>query len=244
MSTPSGAQNSSENASDSQTGKSGNAPETEGCKVLPYTGAIPVSKLPYYFPGQPDLRGGVVCHGRIGPDLPLFNFHFLGKSDNTLGELKITDELSTTVVQTIEQYTDWGMVSSVSEIEQNLLTPVDANFDGYKDLQILSNCGATGNCSYDFFLYDPVTKQFVHNEFLSNNLCSPTFDAKKKQITTHSNGSASDWEADTYRYENGSYTLIRQEISTWDRKAERVTVNTHKLHNGKMELVDSETEPQ
>jgi hypothetical protein len=136
------------------------------------------------------------------------------------------------------------MMSSESELIKNLLTPVDANFDGYKDLQILSNCGATGNCSYDFFLYDPVANQFVHNEFLSNNLCSPEFDAKKRQITTHSNGSASDWENDTYRYEDGHYTLIRQEISAWDRKTETVTVSAYELRNGKMELVISETEHQ
>ncbi len=238
-----GAQNSPTAKANPPADDSVKPSDRDGCKLQPYVGEIPLSKLPYYFPGQPDLRGGVVCRYRISTDLPLFIFHFLGKPDNTLGELEITEEPSTTIVQTIEQFTDWGMGSSASELEKNLLTPVDANFDGYKDLQILSNCGATGNCSYDFFLYDPVTNQFVHNEFLSNNLCSPEFDAKKKQITTHSNGSASDWQNDTYQYEVGHYTLIRQEISSWDRKAEKVTVNTYELRNGKMELVDSETNP-
>jgi hypothetical protein len=219
------------------------SPDQEGCKLLPYTGTIPLTKLPYYFPDEPDLRGGVVCHYRISPELPLFIFHFSGTPDNTLGELEITEEPSTTVVQTIEA-SDWGMILSESELIKNLLTPVDANFDGYKDLQILSNCGATGNCSYDFFLYDPVTNQFVHNELLSNNLCSPEFDAKKKQITTHSNSSASDWENDVYQYQDGHYTLIRREISAWDRKTETVTVSTYELRNGKMELVNSETEHQ
>jgi hypothetical protein len=224
-------------STDKTTGKE------EGCKLLPYTGTVPVSKLPYYFPGQPDLRSGVVCHFRISPDLPLFTFHFLGKPDNTLGDIEITEEPSTTILQTIEG-SDWGMVSSESELEKNLLTPVDANFDGYNDLQILSNCGATGNCAYDFFLYDPVTNTFVHNEFLSNNLCSPEIDATKKQITTHSNGSASDWQNDTYQYEDGHYTLVRQEISSRDDKTEKVTVNTYERRDGKMELIDSETEPQ
>lgn len=211
--------------------------------LLPYTGQISLTKLPNYFPGEADLRGGVVCHYRISPDLPLFTFHFLGMPDDTLGELEITEEPSTTVVQTIEA-SDWGMMSSESELIKNLLTPVDANFDGFQDLQILSTCGATGNCSYDFFLYDPVTNQFVHNDFLSNNLCSPEFNAKTKQITTHSNGSASDWQNETYQYEDGHYTLIRQEISAWDRKTETATVSTYELRNGKMELVNSETEHQ
>ena len=215
--------------------------DKEGCKLQPYKGDVPLSKLPFYVPDQPDFRGGIVCHYRIGPDLPLFTFHFLGKPDNTMGQLEVAEEPSTTIIQKIDQFTDWGMVSSIPELEGNLLTLVDANFDGYKDLQILSNCGATGNCSYDFFLYDPVSNQFVHNEFLSN-LCSPEFDAKKKQITTHSNGSAADWENDTYQYEEGRYTMIHQEISSWDRQADKVTVNTYELRNGKMELVNSETD--
>jgi hypothetical protein len=216
--------------------------ENKGCKLLPYTGTIPLAKLPYYYPGQPDLRSGIVCHYRIHPDLPLFTFHFLGNADNMLEGLEITEEPSSTLVQRVEQSTDWGMVSSESALTQNLLTLVDANFDGYMDLQILSNCGATGNCSYDFFLYDPVTHQFVHNEFLSLNLCSPDFDAKKKQITTHSNGSAADWQTDTFQYDDGEYTLVRQEISTSDRAAGKVTVNTYELRNGKMELVDSKAD--
>lgn len=228
-----------------QADSAGKTPEKEGCQLLPYSGTIPVTKIPFYVEGQPDLRGGVVCHYRISPKLPIFTFHFLGTSDNTLnslGDLEISEEPSTTVVQTIEG-SDWGMMSSQSELEQNLLTPVDANFDGYKDLQILSNCGATGNCSYDFFLYDPVTNQFVRNEFLSNNLSSPEFDEKKKQITTHSNGSASDWQNETYQYENGHYTLIRQEISAWNRETNTVTVNTYELRDGKMKLVNSEKNP-
>jgi len=238
-----GAPCRAQNAPRTATEKSEVSAEKEGCKLLPYTGAIPLSKLPYYVPGQPDVRGGVVCHYRISPDLPLFKFHFTGKADNTLGELEITEEPSTTIVQTIDQFTDWGMASSESELVENLLTPVDANFDGYQDLQIMSNCGATGNCSYDFFLYDPATNKFVHNEFLSNNLCSPEFDAEKKQITTHSNGSVSDWRTDTYQYEDGHYTLIHSEISASDDKTGIVTINTYELRSGKMELVDSQTEP-
>jgi hypothetical protein len=241
---PSRAQNSQPAEANSHIEQSARTQIKEGCKLLPYKGDIPLSKLPFYVPDQPDLRAGVVCHYRISPDLPLFTFHFVGTPDNTLGELEVTEEPSTTIVQTIEQFTDWGMIPSVSELEKSLLTPVDANFDGYKDLQILSNCGATGNCSYDFFLYDPVTNLFVHNEFLSNNLCSPEFDAKKRRITTHSNGSVSDWENDTYQYDDGTYKPIRREISTWDRKTEKVTVNTYELRNDKMELVDSKTDPQ
>jgi hypothetical protein len=215
----------------------------EGCKLLPYTGSIPLEKTPGYVTGQIDVRGGVLCHYRISPELPVFNFSFLGDANNNLGTLEITEDPSTTIVQKLERFTDWGMVSTADELEKNLLTLVDANFDGYKDLQILSNCGATGNCSYDFFIYDSVTNRFVHDEFLSNNLCSPGFDAKKKQIVTHSNSSASDWGSDTYQYEDGHFTLIRQEISSWDSEKDKESVTLYELRNGKMELVGTETKP-
>jgi hypothetical protein len=243
MTLPCRAQSSPPVKTNAPSDNSSEGHEKEGCKLLPYTGNVPLSKLRFYVPDQPDLRGGVVCHYRISPDLPIFTFHFLGTADNTLGNIEITEGPSTTIVQTIEG-SDWGMVSSVSELEKSLLTSVDANFDGYQDLQILSNCGGTGNCSYDFFLYDPVTNTFVHNEFLSNNLCSPQFDAKKKQITSHSNGGAANWNTDTYQYEDGRYTLVRQEISSRDYKTEKTTVSTYELRDGKMELVDSDTEPQ
>ncbi|HTW59825.1 MAG TPA: hypothetical protein VMD99_16980 [Terriglobales bacterium] len=233
---------SSPPATNSQADKSGDPAEEEACKLLPYVGTIPLTKLPNYFPDEPDLRGGMICQYRISAELPLFSFHFIGKPDNSLGDIEVTEEPSTTILQTIENSTDWSAV--VPQLVTNVLSTVDANFDGYEDLQILSQCGGTGNCTYDFYLYDRVTGQFIRNEFLSSNLCSPEFYDDTKQITTHSHGSASDWQNDTYQYADGRYTLIRQEISSRDDKTENVTVSTYELRNGKMELVNSETEHQ
>ncbi len=215
---------------------------SEGCKLAPYTGAIPLSQVQNYFAGEEDLRGGMTCTFRINSKLPLFTFHFSGQPDNTFGNLDITAGSTTEVIQTIEDTTDPGLVTPAPI--RSVLTTVDANFDGYKDLQLLSQCGGTGNCSYDFYLCDPKTNEFVHNDFLSG-LSTPSFDQAKKQVTTSSNGSASDWQNETYQYENdGRYTLIHREVSTWDREKGTVTVNTYELRNGKMELVDSTTNPQ
>jgi hypothetical protein len=215
---------------------------TEGCKLAPYTGAIPLSQMQNYFAGEEDLRGGMTCTFRINSKLPLFTFHFSGQPDNTFGNLDITAGSGTEVIPTIEDTTDPGLISPAPI--QNVLTTVDANFDGHQDLQLLSQCGGTGNCSYDFYLYDPKANQFVHNDFLSN-LSTPSFDQAKKQLTTSSNGSASDWQNETYRYENdGRYTLIHREVSTWDRDKGTVTVSSYELRNGKMELVDSTINPQ
>jgi hypothetical protein len=215
---------------------------SEGCKLGTYTGAIPLSQMQNYFAGVEDLRGGMTCTFRINSKLPLFVFHFSGQPDNTFSNLDITEGSGTEEIQTIEDTTDPGLISPAPI--QNVLATVDANFDGYQDLQLLSQCGGTGNCSYDFYLYDPKANQFVHNDFLSN-LSTPSFDQAKKQVTTSSNGSASDWQNETYRYENdGRYTLIHREVSTWDRDKGTVTVSSYELRNGKMELVDSTINPQ
>lgn len=215
---------------------------SEGCKLAPYSGAIPLSQMQNYFAGEEDLRGGMTCTFRINSKLPLFTFHFSGQPDNTFGNLDITAGSGTEVIQTLEDTTDPGLVTPAPI--RSVLTTVDANFDGYKDLQLLSQCGGTGNCSYDFYLYDPKANEFIHNDFLSS-LSTPSFDQAKKQVTTSSNGSASDRKNKTYQYENdGRYTLIHREVSTWDRDKGTVTVSSYELRNGKMELVDSTTNSQ
>jgi hypothetical protein len=56
--------------------------------------------------------------------------------------------------------------------------------------------------------------------------------------------SAGDSAGETYQYEDGGrYTLIRREVSTWDREKHTVTTENYELRNGKMELVDSKTTP-
>jgi hypothetical protein len=217
-------------------------PPREGCKLATYTGTIPLNKLQYYVAGEEDVRGGMTCTFLIHPKLPLFTFHFAGQADNTFGNLDITSGTSSEVIQTIENSTDPNAIAPAKA--ESALTVVDANFDGYKDLKLLSTCGVTGNCSYDFYLYDPRANEFVHNDFLSG-LVTPSFDQQKKQVLTSSNSSVYDTQSETYRYENdGRYTLIRKEASTWDRDARTITQRTYEIRNGQMELVDSKTTPE
>lgn len=237
---PASNQESGKSAATPAISDSSSSSRSEGCKPRAYTGTTPLSDLPNYFTGEEDLRGGMTCTFRINSKLPLFIFHFAGQEDNTFGNLDITT--GNEVIQTIENTSDPGLIEPARV--QSVLTTVDANFDGYQDLQLMSQCGATGNCSYDFYLYDPKANRFVHNDFLSN-LGTPSFDQAKKQVTTSSNGSASDWQNETYQYENGGdYTLIHRAISTWDRNHNTVTVSTYELRDGKMELVDSKTTPE
>ena len=213
----------------------------EGCKLEKYKGKVPLTQVENYFPGEEDLRGGMTCRFRIDPDLAVFIFHFAGQEDNTLGDLDVIESDTGDVVQTIERTIDPGDIYPGTALDR-VLHAVDANFDGYRDLQILSSCGATGNCSYNFYLYDPKQEEFVHNDFLSD-LGTPSFDMEKKQVNTNWNTSVADYQKETYQYEDGKYSLIHKEVSTSDREAYIFTVNIYELRDGEMQLVNSTTAP-
>ncbi|MGP0017015.1 MAG: XAC2610-related protein [Candidatus Sulfotelmatobacter sp.] len=200
-----------------------------------------MNKLQYYVAGQEDIRGGLTCTFRIHPKLPLFTFHLAGREDNTFGNLDITSGASPEVIQTIENSTDPNAIAPAKA--ESAITAVDANFDGYQDLQLLSFCSAK-TCSYNFYLYDPKVNRFVLDKFLSG-LSSPAFDPAKKQVSQGWLLSAYEGGSETYQYENdGQYTLIRKEATTWDRDAHTITQSTYELRNGQMELVDTKTTPE
>lgn len=219
-----------------------------GCSLLPYTGTTTLSQLPYYSPSydgvDEDLRAGMICNFAINSKLPVFTFHFLGQPANTFGDIQIQEGSNTKVIQTITNSTDPNALAPAKS--SSVLKPVDVNFDGYLDLLILNNCGATGNCSYDFYLYDQTTNQFLKNSFLTNlgGFKLDQIDSVKKQITASWKSSVADWEQATYQYQGGQYMLIKKIISSWDREKNMVTVETYKLHDGKMKLTNSTTTPE
>ncbi len=214
------------------------ANQHEGCTLLPYTGTIPFNQAQYYSLGElEDLRGGMVCKFVINPQLPIFTLSFAGQADNTLGDIIITEGTSTKVIQTIPNTTSYDATLTKAE---NTIVPVDANFDGYKDLPILNQCGGTGNCSYDFYLYDPTTNHFTKNSFLSG-LGTFSIDSSKQEVNTTGNGSYCYWGSGTYQYHNATYTLVQEISSNCDNVS--TTVATYQLQNGKMQLMHSTTTP-
>jgi hypothetical protein len=60
---------------------------------------------------------------------------------------------------------------------------IDWNFDGYKDLSILENAGATGNTSYSVWLFNPMNKKFEKNEYLNSK--SSFIDTVKHFVISH-----------------------------------------------------------
>ena len=180
--------------------------------------------------GNQDIKGGMNCQFRVSDNTPVFTLHFLGRPDNTLGDIEVLQ--AGKVIQTFTGHAvDLGMLYPAGlDVE---VRAVDANFDGYQDLELLNDCGATGNCDYDFYLYDRSENKFVFNKFLSG-LGTPEFDAAKKQIKTSWNMAAGIWGSSTFEFRNGEYVEIRRYDS--DESGDK----TYELKDGKLVLVQSE----
>jgi hypothetical protein len=214
--------------------------KSENCTILPYKGA-PRFNLMSPFPplGGQDIRGGMICKFRINPRLPVFTFRFVAKDNNPWGEIEISEGDSRKIIQTIPNRSD---PITESTFPFRILVPRDANFDGYNDLPLLLHIGATGNCIYDFYLYDPAAHQFIYNSFLSG-LVTPEIDSGNQQVHTSYHLSGGDWWESTYEYREGHYVEIQRVVSKWDRKNNTTTEKVYELSHGKMQLIKSTTSP-
>jgi hypothetical protein len=94
---------------------------------------------------------------------------------------------------------------------------VDFNFDGYQDIYILTNWGATGNNQGCVWLYDPEARRFEYSPEFSE-LGSFTLDAPHKTIITWSNGGMAGGvhSAEKYRVAENRPVLVYDEKQEWD----------------------------
>jgi hypothetical protein len=211
--------------------------QRQGCTVLPYEGKQPEDQVPPY----PDFRGGMLCRYVINPKLPLFTFRFVAEGDNPFGKIQISEGESTKVIQTLRyphNDPNWG-ADTTDPLK--ILQPLDVNFDGYKDLPLLIQCGAVGNCTYDFYLYEPATNRFVYDSFLSG-LTMPMFDPQVKRVTSYYHGGACNSGHATYQYQSGQYVLIERQESTSNNEKDTCTQKTYELRDGKMKSTKCEGE--
>lgn len=92
---------------------------------------------------------------------------------------------------------------------------IDLNFDGYLDLRLLDNEGATGNNWYASFLYDPGKNKFIYNRHLSSQ-SSLVVDSKNMQVSTYNRCGACNEFIKYYKYQKGHYILSKIEWTERD----------------------------
>ncbi len=153
----------------------------------------------------------IVCH--INPDMGLFKFKFyIDTTKYMLKKIKIYE--GGKWLQTI---------SESMEIQNNDCKIIDCNFDGYKDIVVLNNAGATGNAWYSIWNYSKEKNKFIENTELSKH--SLIIDTKNKRLIYHYRcGFESEyWE--THKYKNDTLVFVKRLLQEmWHDKSGNVWV--------------------
>lgn len=96
----------------------------------------------------------------------------------------------------------------------------DFNFDGYQDIYLMTNWGATGNHYGCIWLYKPATRKFDYSKEFSQ-LSTYWLDPASKTIRTIGRGGAGDYVANKYKIENDRPVLFWSASQEWDRSKEQ-----------------------
>ncbi|MFN5318156.1 MAG: XAC2610-related protein [Bacteroidia bacterium] len=85
---------------------------------------------------------------------------------------KFNVDKSKHILKTINIYNDNQIIQRIiadKQIEYSEFKLIDWNFDGYKDISVLYNCGS-GGCAYWIWNYSPKKNKYVYNMELSEVL--------------------------------------------------------------------------
>ncbi|MFA4954419.1 MAG: hypothetical protein WC641_03855 [Patescibacteria group bacterium] len=175
------------------------------------------------------------CFFYINPKLPAYEFRLhtapLAKKD-TIILIDAIDVIPVGAAAATQVLTADPAESPLDGANSSYLNVEDLNFDGYKDLELLSSQGATGNTVFIVWLFNPKLSAFVSNETLSN-LMNPVPDPKTKTIKSFSNSSAADWSQQTYAWKDERLVLVHEVIQSYEYASETVSCTTSEYSNGK-----------
>lgn len=125
---------------------------------------------------------------------------------------------------------------------------VDLNRDGWLDLQVLTQAGATGNRMFDVFLYQPSRGRFARDTVLTGN--APTPVAARPCVRTHWHMGGGIYSNGKYCWRSGGWLLVRTEEADWlippGGGLARHTRTIRELRGGRLRIVsrDTVTEPR
>jgi hypothetical protein len=184
-----------------------------------------------------DLSNGAIFRFEIAPKLPLFTFKiiphvgddnsrfpqstvqdievFKGDSDQALQHLTGCDFDG---MEPPQRYGDW-------------FHPDDVNFDGYQDIYLMTNWGATGNHYGCIWLYNPATGKFDYSKDFSQ-LSRYWLDPASKTIRTFDRSGGGDYVANEYKVENDRTILIWSANREWDRSKKQFHCVLQELRQG------------
>ena len=107
----------------------------------------------------------------------------------------------------------------------------DVNFDGYRDIIILTNfAGTHSNTWYDCWLWDAKSSSFIFSESFAG-ICNPSIDREEQRIFSTGGSGAAFWGGSIYKFIDGEFVITNNLDTGWTGLVETQLVNE------KMEIV-------
>ena len=141
--------------------------------------------------------------------------------------------ISTLPMQTIE------ISDCESDTPDFLLTVEDMNFDGVKDIRLVSSKGIQ-NIYYHCYLWNIDSASFEQDTVLSG-LSSPKVVEADKAVAFYEHISATDYREGEMRFLDGEWTLTKEKTQTYDSATGLFTVITREMEGGTMAVTSQET---
>jgi len=169
-----------------------------------------------------DLSEGATFRFEIAPKLPLFTFKLIpdvqgdqnGVPQSTVLGIEVYKGDSAQKMQSLD-----GCNFSESEPPprgtSEWFHTDDINFDGYQDLYLLTDWGATGNRHGCIWLYNPATEKFEYSTALSA-LSGYWLDPASRTIRTFERVGFDIYTANKYKFDGNQPVLIWSENQDWD----------------------------
>lgn len=172
-----------------------------------------------------DLSYGGSFVVSVAPNLPKFTFRIIpdvqgndqfGNAQSIVRDIEVFSGDSTAPMQHLTGCEWIGMEPPPRG--EDWFRAVDFNFDGYQDIYVLTDWGATGNNQGCIWLYNSATRRFEYSRDFSE-LGTFTLDRANKTIITWSNGGMAGGvhSADKYKIANNRPVLVYSERQDWDQ---------------------------
>jgi hypothetical protein len=193
-------------------------------------------------PVTEDLSQGATFTFKIATDVPEFTFKVIpdvqkpdqyGNPTTIIQDVQVFAGASSQRLQNLEDCEWEGMEAPPKG--SDWFRAEDMNFDGYKDVYLLTNWGATGNQLGCIWLYDPASGQFEYSKEFSD-LGTLAIDPATKTITTHGNGGIAGrvFRAGKYIVQDNRPVLIITVAQDYDFKTKKYHCIVQQRHEGRL----------
>lgn len=192
-----------------------------------------------------DLSLGRSFTFAIAPHLPPFTFKLVplvrpndtyGNAQSGIREIEVYAADSTKPMQTLTgcDLEDAGPPFTGSDF----FRAEDMNFDGYKDIFLVTSQGATGNATGCAWLYNPAAKRFEYNNAVSQ-LDRFWLDPATRTLFTFANGGAAGMvhTAQRFKVEDNRPVMIWSENQDWDDASSRFHCVVKERRGAKMTVI-------